>query len=239
MLTLFDYLPSQNGWKVRQLLAHLDRPYRSEFVAIFDGEGQGADYRRINPTGTVPALRLDDGRTLAESNAILAFLAEGTPYLPSDAFGRAKVLQWLSFEQERVESTVGALRHWRLTGKLAARPRVLVAMKHDAALRALTVLDAELETRAFVAGDVYTIADIAMFAYAAHAEEAGIALQPFVHFRHWCARVRTQPGHLATTYAYAIDPHSSRELPRAALPAEFAAGLAEEAEVDIAVAGPG
>ena len=234
MLTLYDYLPSQNGWKVRQLLAHLGVPYRSEFVAIFDGEGQTADYRRVNPTGTVPAIRLDDGRTLAESNAILAFLAEGTAYLPGDAFGRAKVLQWLSFEQERIESTVGALRHWRLTGKLQRRPPELVAMKREAALRALAILDAELDTRAFIAGDTYTIADIALYAYAAHAEEAGIARHPFAHFNRWLARVRGQTGHLATTYAYAIDPHSSRELPQAPLRVAVVA-----MEAAAAIAGPG
>lgn len=229
MLTLYDYLPSQNGWKIRQLLAHLDLPYRSEFVAIFDGEGQSANYRRISPTGTVPALRLADGRTLAESNAILAFLAEGTPYLPGDAYGRAKVLQWLSFEQERIESTVGTLRHWRLTGKLARRPPALVAMKRDAAVHALAILDSELETRAFVARDAYTIADIALYAYAAHAQEAGIALRPFVHFNRWLARVRAQPGHLATTHAYALDPHSSRELAHRPLPAEVAFMQADDA----------
>ncbi|HEU4664729.1 MAG TPA: glutathione S-transferase family protein [Dokdonella sp.] len=237
MLTLFDYLPSQNGWKVRQLLAHLDRPYRSEFVAIFDGEGQRADFLRVSPTGTVPAIRLDDGRTLAESNAILAFLAEGTPYLPGDAFGRAKVLQWLSFEQERIESTIGALRHWRLTGKLGRRPSELVAMKHEAALRALALLDAELETRAFIAGDAYTIADIAVFAYAAHAGEAGCDVQEFGHFGRWLARVRAQPGHLATTHAYAIDPHSSRELPRA--PVRTRVGAAVPASADVAGAAAG
>jgi glutathione S-transferase len=206
MLTLYDYLPSQNGWKIRQLLAHLDLPYRSEFVAIFDGEGQSADYRRISPTGTVPALRLADGRTLAESNAILAFLAEGTPYLPG-----------------------GTLRHWRLTGKLARRPPALVAMKRDAAVHALAILDSELETRAFVARDAYTIADIALYAYAAHAQEAGIALRPFVHFNRWLARVRAQPGHLATTHAYALDPHSSRELAHRPLPAEVAFMQADDA----------
>src|SRR4051812_14368063 len=98
MLTLFDYLPSQNAWKVRQLLNHLQTPYRTEYVGIFEGEGQRPEYLAINPTGAVPAIRLNDGRVLAESNAILAFLAEGTSYLPEDAFGRAKVLQWLSFE---------------------------------------------------------------------------------------------------------------------------------------------
>ncbi len=131
MLTLYDYLPSQNAWKVRQLLQHLQRPYRTQLVSIFEGEGRREDYQAINPTGTVPAIRLDDGRVLAESNAILMFLAEGTPYLPDDAFGRAKVWQWLSFEQERVESQIGALRHWTLTGKLPRRPEVLVEMKRS------------------------------------------------------------------------------------------------------------
>ena len=99
MLTLFDYLPSQNAWKVRQLLQHVDRPYRTVPISIFEGEGRSETYLRISPTGTVPAIRLDDGRVLAESNAILAYLADGTAYLPGDPFGRAKVLQWLCFEQ--------------------------------------------------------------------------------------------------------------------------------------------
>src|SRR5262245_46702924 len=86
VLTLFDYLPSQNAWKVRQLLHHLGTPYRTELISIFEGEGQRPDYLAINPTGAVPAIRLDDGRVLAESNAILMFLAEDTPYLPKDRF---------------------------------------------------------------------------------------------------------------------------------------------------------
>ena len=212
MLTLYDYLPSQNAWKVRQLLQHLQRPYRTEIVSIFEGAGRSAAYRRISPTGTVPALRLADGRVLAESSAILAFLADGTPYLPDDAFGRAKVAQWLSFEQERIESQVGALRHWTLTGKLARRPQALVALKREAGAEALRILDAELAQRAFIAGERYSIADIALFAYASRAEEAGFALVELPHFRAWIARVQAQPGHLATSYPYAIDPHSGNEL---------------------------
>ena len=127
----------------------------------------------------MPAIEFEDGRVLAESNPILFHLAEGTPYLPDDAFARAKVLQWLSFEQERIESQVGALRHWTMTGKLARRDPALVAAKRAAAGRALAILDAELATRAFVAGDAYTIADIALFAYTSRADEAeGLSLQP-------------------------------------------------------------
>ena len=213
MLTLFDYLPSQNGWKVRQLLQHLQRPYRTVPVGIFEGEGQTDAFRRISPTGTVPAIQLEDGRTLAESNAILAFVAEGTPYLPDDAFGRAKVWQWLSFEQERVESVIGALRHWTLTGKLARRAPVLVALKRQAAERTLALLEHELATRDFVAGDHYTIADIALFAYASRAEEADLPLAPFAHLWAWIGRVEAQPGFLATVHPYSLDPHSVDELP--------------------------
>jgi glutathione S-transferase len=213
MLTLYDYLPSQNAWKVRQLLRHLQRPYRTQPVSIFEGEGRAPDYRAISPTGTVPALRLDDGRVLAESNAILMFLAEGTPYLPDDAYGRAKVWQWLSFEQERVESQIGALRHWTLTGKLPRRPAVLIEMKRKSGVNALSILDAELATRDFIAGDRYGIADIAVFAYASRAEEAGLSLQPYSHFRAWVARVEAQTGFLAEMHPYSIDPHSAGELP--------------------------
>jgi glutathione S-transferase len=213
MLTLFDYLPSQNAWKVRQLLQHVDRPYRTVPISIFEGEGRSEAYLRINPTGTVPAIRLDDGRVLAESNAILAYLADGTAYLPGDPFGRAKVQQWLCFEQERVESVIGALRHWTMTGKLARRPAELVAAKRQAATRTLGILDSELATRSFIAGDDYSIADIALFAYASRAEEAGLSLQTYPNFRAWVARVEAQPGFLAQMHPYAIDPHSSNELP--------------------------
>lgn len=214
MLTLYDYLPSQNAWKIRQLLHHLQRPYRSVMVSIFEGEGQTEAYRRISPTGTVPAVVFEDGRALSESNPILFHLAEGTPYLPDDGFARAKVLQWMSFEQERVESQIGALRHWTLTGKLARRAPVLVEMKRNAGHKALGMLDAHLAQSVFIVGDVYTVADIALFAYVSRSDEAeGLSLAPFAHARAWIERVRAQPGFLSETFPYAIDPNSSRDLP--------------------------
>ena len=212
MLTLYDYLPSQNAWKVRQLLAHLQRPYRTRLVSIFEGEGQADAFRALSPTGTVPAIEFEDGRTLAESNAILMFLAEGTPYLPDDAYGRAKVWQWLCFEQERVESQIGALRHWALTGKLPRRPPALVELKRAAGHNALRILERELATRDFIAGDRYGIADIALFAYASRADEAGFDLHAHPHLLAWIARVQAQPGFGAPMHPYSIDPHSSREL---------------------------
>lgn len=213
MLTLHDYLPSQNAWKVRQLLHHLGMPHRTRLVSIFEGEGRSEAHRALSPTGTVPVLELEDGRTIAESNAILMYLAEGTRYLPDDAVGRAKVWQWLSFEQERVESQIGALRHWTLTGKLPRRPEFLVSMKRDAGRRALEILDAELSTRDFIAGDRYTIADISLFAYGSRAGEAGYAMADYPAVLAWIDRVSAQPRHLAEMHPYAMDPHSVNELP--------------------------
>ena len=212
MLTLYDYLPSQNAWKVRLLLNHLDIPYRTEIVRIFEGEGQCPDFLAVNPTGAVPALRLPDGRTLAESNAILTYLAHGTPYLPADPFDQAKVQQWLSFEQDHVAS-IATLRHWTLTGKLARRAPALVDRLRRVADKALAILDRELTQRPFIAGAAYTIADMSLFAYVHRAIDAGLALSDYPGVNRWIGRVRAQPGDLGTVYPYSIDPFSGGELP--------------------------
>lgn len=211
MLTLYDYRPSQNAWKVRLLLNHLARPHATVEVGIFEGRGQTPEYRAINPTGAVPALQLDDGRVLAESLAILCFLAEGTPYLPNDAYARAKVLQWLSFENDYLQNSIGSLRYWTLTGK--QRPPALVEGKTHTALRCLRILDEALAHADFLVGGRYTIADMACFAYTHLAEDAGLPLADYPNVLAWIARVRAQPGFLGRVYPYSVDPHSAGELP--------------------------
>jgi|ERR1700730_4136789 glutathione S-transferase len=213
MLTLFDYLPSQNGWKVRQLLHLLGLAYRTEIVSIFEGEGQTADYLAVNPWGAVPAIRLEDGRVLSESNAILWYLSADTPFRSNDSFAQAKIFQWLSFEADYVQASVGSLRFWTLTGKLPARPSSLVKDKQRIGGRALRVLDNELATHPFIVGDVYSIADISIFAYAHLASDAGISTGHLPAFEAWVDRIRARDGFLAKMYSYSIDPHSSVELP--------------------------
>jgi glutathione S-transferase len=218
MLILHDYLPSQNAWKVRQLLAHLGIRYRQKFVAIFDGEGQTEAFLAKNPAGAVPVLELDSGECLVESNAILCYLAEGTGYLPDDRWLRAQAMRWLCFEADYVQSTVATLRHWTLTGKTAVRDPALVEGKHRASVKVLGMLERHLSARAdagygFLVGDGYTIADIAVFAYVHLAGDAGIALADFPALTAWIARVQAQPTHLAQVHPYAIDPHSGCELP--------------------------
>jgi glutathione S-transferase len=213
MLTLYDYLPSQNGYKIRLLLNQLDRPYRTETVSIFEGEGQRPEYLAINPTGAVPAIRLEEGRVLAESNAILFHLAEGSRFLPADSFQRAKVLQWMSFEADYIQSTAGSLRYWTLTDKLGRRPAAMIEAKRQGALKALAALDRELAQRPFIVGDDYTIADISLFGYTHLARDADLPLGNYRNVIAWIDRVRSQPRFLDRVYPYSIDPHSSNELP--------------------------
>jgi glutathione S-transferase len=213
MITLYDYLPSQNAWKVRQILHHLQIPYRTEIVSIFEGAGQSSQFLTINPWGAVPAIRLEDGRVLSESNAILWFLGEGTQYRAATPYDEAKIMQWLSFEADYIQTSVGSLRYWTLTGKLAARPAELVEGKRGAANRALAILDAQLKDKPFICGTRYTIADMALFAYAHLAREAELKTDHLSAFNAWIARVQSQVGHLAEMHPYAIDPNAMRELP--------------------------
>ena len=212
MLRLYDYLPSQNAWKVRLLLNHLGLRYERRLVSIFEGESRTDAFLSMNPVGAVPVLEVEPGRFVAESNAILCYLAEGTPYLPADPLVRAKVMQWLFFEQSYVEPQIGSLRYWTLTGKLDRRSPDMIAGKRAYSLRALAALERALSRHDFLAGDRYTIADMAVFAYAAHAEEAGLDLAPYPAFRAWIARVEAQPGFLAERFPYTIDPHATKEL---------------------------
>ena len=211
-MKLHDYLPSQNGWKVRQLLNHLELPCETVEVSIFEGAGKRADFLARNPVGAVPVLELDDGRTLPESNAILLYLAEGTPYLPVDAWQRAQVARWMFFEEDYVQNGIASLRYWTLTGKLAKRHPDVIEARRAVSLKTLAILDGWLAQRDFLVDCGYTIADIAMIAYVGLADEAGLPLDDYPNVVRWIANVRAQPGFLATVFPYSIDEHAVNEL---------------------------
>lgn len=145
----------------------------------------------------MPAIELDDGRVLSESNAILWFLGEGSAYRGSDAFADAKILQWLSFEIDYIQNSIGSLRYWTLTGKLLGHAADMVAGKRATAERALAILDKQLSDKPFITGDSYTIADISLFAYTHLAHEGGLDAGHLPNLAGWSARVRQQDGHLA------------------------------------------
>lgn len=212
MLTLYDYLPSQNSWKVRLLLNHLQKPYNQKIISIFEGQGQQADFLAINPTGAVPAVQLDDGTSIAESNAILVYLATGTEYLPSNMPEHAQVLQWLFFESDYVQSSIATLRHWVLTSKDKNRSEDVLNSKRDSSARVLSILDRQVQHQPFLTGQAYTIADMSVFAYVHLAEDAGISLSEFANVKKWIQTIKNQPGFLNEMYPYSIDEFSHREL---------------------------
>ncbi|AYG60695.1 glutathione S-transferase family protein [Rhizobium jaguaris] len=208
MLTLHDYLPSQNGWKARVLFGLLEIPYESRLVSIFEGESRTDAFLDLNPAGSIPVLELEDGRTIAESNAILTYLAEGTLFLPADRYQRAKVMQWLFFEQYHVEPVIGSLRFWTLTGRLELN-HAMVAGKRAAAVRALAALERSLADTPFLAGKEFSIADIAVYAYGHRAEDCGFALTDYPALLAWFDRVREAIGSGYPIYPYSNDPHSA------------------------------
>ena len=204
MLKLYDYLPSLNGFKIRLLLQHLGQPYQHVPVAIFQGESRTPEFLEKNPVGAIPVLEPEPGVHIAESNAILCYLAEGTAYLPAERLARARVMQWLFFEQYYVEPTIGTLRFWVLTNKVKAN-EALAAGKRGAGERALDALERHLSRHPFLANDSYSIADIAVFAYSHLAADAQFDLSSRPSLVRWIERVKGQSTALPKVYPYTPD----------------------------------
>jgi glutathione S-transferase len=193
MLKLYDYGGSGNCYKVRLLLAQLGLEYERIPTDIFAGESTTPAHLARNPAGRTPVLELASGETIAESNAILLYLAEGTPFLPGDLLERARVWQWLFFEQNFLEPNVGTARFWRLTGRDAERTKDCAA-RVESGRAALVALERHLEGRRFLVGDAYTVADVSLFAYAHVAGDAGIDMEPYPAVRAWLDNVRGTEG---------------------------------------------
>jgi glutathione S-transferase len=198
MLTLFDYLDSGNGYKIRLLLTQLDKTYRWVELDIMAGKTRTPEFLAKNPNGRIPAIE-EDGRFLAESNAILIYFAEGTPFLPTDRFSRAQVFQWLFFEQYSHEPYVATPR-FLVKHFPADHPRRAELPKRlEQGRAALGVMESHLKARQFFVDEKYSIADIALYAYTHVAHEGGHDLAPYPSVRAWIDRVASQPKHLPIT----------------------------------------
>ena len=201
MIRLHDNLSSGNGYKVRLLLAQLDIPFERVEYNVDAGETRTPGFiEMVNPNGRVPVLELEDGRFLPESNAILFYLAEDTPFLPHDRFGRAQMLSWMFFEQYSHEPNIATPRFWITHHvEMTEERRATLEPKRRLGYAALRVMEVHLEARGFFVGDRYTIADIVLYAYTHVAHEGGFDLEGFPAVRAWLERVATQPGHVPIT----------------------------------------
>ena len=194
-MRLYDFLPSGNGYKVRLLLAQLGIPFVLVEKEIFKGETRTPEFLAINPNGRIPVLELDDGQRLAESDAILFYLAEGTPFLPGERLARARVLQWMFFEQYSHEPYIAVARRIRHMERKPVPPELA-----ERGRQALGVMERHLAERRFFVDDRYTIADIALYAYTHVADEGEFDLAPYPKVRAWLARVAEEPGHVPITF---------------------------------------
>jgi glutathione S-transferase len=200
VIRLHDNLSSGNGYKARLLLAQLGVPFERIEYDIDRAETRTPEFLKMNPNGRVPVLELEDGRFLPESNAILFYLAEGTPFFPDDRLGRAQVLSWMFFEQYSHEPNIATLRYW-ITHNLpmTEERRATLEPKRRLGYAALGVMEGHMKDRSFFVGDRYTIADIALYAYTHVADEGGFELEGFPAVRAWLGRVAAQPSHLPIT----------------------------------------
>jgi glutathione S-transferase len=198
-MRLYDFLSSGNGYKVRLLLTQLGIPFERVEVDITRGESRTAAFLARNPNGRIPVLQMPDGRHLAESNAILFFLAEGSPFLPAERFARAQVLQWMFFEQYSHEPNIATSRFWLHYLELTEERRAALAQKQTLGYAALDVMEGHLRTQPYFVDQRYTIADIALYAYTHVAGEGGFNLGRYPAIRTWLEHVRSQPGHIPIT----------------------------------------
>lgn len=192
-MILYDRPASANCMKCRILLRHLGVEYERVTVDLFSGETRTAEHFARNPDGRVPVLGLDDGRTIPESGAILLHLAEGTPYLPAPGPDRDRVHQWMFFEQNRIEADLATARFMRQAGRDRTMPEVF-AYRIERARDALEALDRGLAGTPFLAGEAYTVADIALYGYVHCGADAGVDPREHGNVAAWLDRVKAQPG---------------------------------------------
>ncbi|WP_273726593.1 glutathione S-transferase family protein [Brucella gallinifaecis] len=197
MLTIYSQPDSGNSYKPRLLLAKLGKPFKHVSVSSIDGSTRKPEYLAKNPNGKVPLLELEDGRFLAESNAMLLHLAEGTSYLPKDAYERALVYQWLFFEQYSHEPYIAVRRALMVYPERArdATPERL-ASTLAGGNKALGVMEEQLKKTPFLAGDHLTVADISLYAYTHEAHRGGFNMDAYPAIQSWLVRVAADAGHV-------------------------------------------
>jgi len=195
-MRLYNSQLSGNCWKARQILALRGIEYERIEVDVVDRSNRPELLGGKNPALRVPTLELDDGEYLAESNAILWYLGDGTTYLPEDPLARARVLQWMFFEQYELEPTIAVARFWiTLLGEREKYAAELES-KWRSGNRALAALDGHLDDRDWLVGDGFTIADISLYAYAHVAEEGDFELGRYPSVQAWIGRVASVPGYV-------------------------------------------
>ncbi len=194
MITVYGDVKSGNCYKVKLTLRLLNQAYRWRDIDIMAGETKTATFLKKSPQGKLPIIELDDGRVLAESNAIIGYLAEGSGLIPTDEFDKALMYQWLFFEQYTHEPCIAVARFIRLYQNMPIERQAEYDLLHVKGRQVLRLLDEQLANKAFILGEQFSLADIALFAYTHVAHEGGFDITPFENIRQWLSNVEQQPG---------------------------------------------
>ena len=201
MLTLYDYMDSGNGYKCRLVLAHLGIPFKLVLCDILKGETRTPEFLAKNPNGRIPTLQLEDGTFLAESGAIIWYLADGTPLAPKDRKARAETLQWMFFEQYSHEPNIAVARFWKhYLPKLSPLQEMDLPNRMKGGYAALNIMEKQLARNEFFVGGSFGLADIALYAYTHVAHEGEFDLTPYSNINAWMARVAAQPNHVTISH---------------------------------------
>jgi glutathione S-transferase len=196
-MILYNSAFSGNCWKVRQILAHRGIEPELRELDVVDRANRPTVIGHLSPTLRVPVLVLDDGRPMFESNAIIDYLAEDTPYMLEDPYERQQALAWQFFEQYEIEPNLAVARFFRIFD--LEPPEALWRQKHEGGRKGLEALERGLTGKEFLVGDRYTVADISLYAYTHVAPEGGFDLSPYPWIQAWLERVAAQPGHIRIT----------------------------------------
>jgi len=197
---LYDYLPSGNGYKCRLTMKALGIHYELVEMNIVAGATRTPEFLALNPNGKIPVLMVPGRGPLAESHAIINFLADGSKLMPEDAYERALVWQWLGFEQYQLEPGVATVRFWlKSLKKTPAELGEKYTERFQRGADALAVLERGLAGRKWLVGTDVTLADIALFAYTHVADEAGYRMSDYPAIGAWVAAFRKLPWYSPIT----------------------------------------
>ena len=200
MYTLYEYAPSGNSYKLRLAMTQLGVPFKRINLDITKGESRTPEFLEINSNGRVPVLVLENGERLPESNAILWYLADGTPLLPSSKLEQAQVLQWMFFEQYNHEPFIATARYWIFSLGAEEEYKAKLEENRPKGYAALDVMEKHLAENDFFVGGKYSIADIALYAYTHVAEQGGYTFDAYPAIKAWFERLEAMENYIPITH---------------------------------------
>ena len=195
-LKIYGDIQSGNCYKVKLVLALLGIEHEWQHVDILKGDTKQADFLALNPNGKIPLAQWPDNRVLAESNAIIHYLASGSHLIPEDPFVHAQMLSWQFFEQYSHEPYIAVARFIQFYQGMPAERLEEYRNIRPKGYRALDVMEKQLAQTPYLCGESLSLADISLYAYTHVAHQGGFELQRYPHIQRWIEQIQQQPAYV-------------------------------------------